>query len=303
MGERHAAPARPHGRSGRRAMTLLLVGATGRTGRHILAALRERPDCPPIRGVARRPFDLAGVEAFVGDMDNPVHRHAALSGIETVIHYGPAFDPREQAIGTGMIDAAARCGVRRFVYLSVIHPQIDDLMNHASKLGVEAHLLDSDLAWTIVRPQHYMQNVDIGRVLAAGTLAMPFPVATRLGHVDMADVATVVAKVACESGHDFAAYDCAADQHLSVAELAEIIAGVAGRPIAAADMPVDAIVAHLTAGFDAASAPYATEAVYRLMGYYARRGIRGNANVLGWLLGRTPTSFADYVARSIRQSA
>jgi hypothetical protein len=32
--------------------------------------------------------------------------------------------------------------------------------------------------------------------------------------------------------------------------------------------------------------------------YYERYGFRGNANVLEWLLGRPPTTFAAFVARA-----
>ena len=40
-------------------------------------------------------------------------------------------------------------------------------------------------------------------------------------------------------------------------------------------------------------------ALHRLFGYYDRYGITGNANVLGWLLGHPPGSFAAYCRRQL----
>jgi hypothetical protein len=37
----------------------------------------------------------------------------------------------------------------------------------------------------------------------------------------------------------------------------------------------------------------------RLFSYYDHYGITGNANVLSWLLGRRPNSFADYCKREL----
>jgi hypothetical protein len=39
--------------------------------------------------------------------------------------------------------------------------------------------------------------------------------------------------------------------------------------------------------------------MFRLFDHYGRYGITGNPNVLGWLLGRAPTGFDQYVRRSL----
>jgi hypothetical protein len=33
--------------------------------------------------------------------------------------------------------------------------------------------------------------------------------------------------------------------------------------------------------------------------YYARHGLAGNSNVLGWLLGRPPATLRDFAARTM----
>jgi len=282
-------------------MRILVVGANGRTGRHVVAALQARPERPFIRGLVRRPFRGEGVESVEGDLDTPADRRRAVEGMDVVIHYGPTLDPRETSMGTGMIDAAIAAGVSRFIYISVIHPQIDDLMNHQAKLAVEAHLLDTDLDWTILRPQHYMQNIDVAQAVASGRVAMPYPVGTVLGHVDMADLAEVAAMVALEPGHSFASYDIAADEHLSVTDICDALRRLSGAEVQAAEISPDDLIRAVKSHHPLST--YAIEAIHRLFGYYARRGIAGNARVLTWLLGRQPTTFDAYAARCLKESA
>lgn len=277
---------------------ILVNAAAGRTGRGVIAALRARDGCPGIRALDSGPVAAAeGIEPMQGDMDDPIVRARAVAGVDTVIHYGPPMHPRETAMGTGMIDAAVAAGVRRFVFISVIHPEIDDLLNHKAKLAIESHLINSGLDWTVLRPQHYMQNIDVARAVAQGFLAQPYPVGTILGHVDMADLAEAAAKVAVEPGHAHATYDIASAEHLSVIDICAAIQRAAGKPIEprqiAPDELVDMIRSH------GALSRYAVEAYHRLFGYYARIGISGNANVLTWLLGRPPRTLADYIRRSL----
>lgn len=277
---------------------ILVSAANGRTGRHVIAALRARGGCPAIRALDSGAAAAAdGIEPMRGDMDDPAVRSCALLGIDTVIHYGPPMHPRETSMGTGMIDAAVVAGVRRFVFISVIHPEIDDLLNHQAKLAIEAHLLNSGLDWTVLRPQHYMQNIDVPRTLRQGFLAQPYPVGTVLGHVDMADLAEAVAKVAIEPGHGYATYDIASDEHLSVIDICAAIQRVTGKPIEPRAISPDELIE--TIGAHGPLPRYAIEAFHRLFGYYARIGISGNANVLTWLLGRLPGTLDEYIRRSL----
>lgn len=234
---------------------------------------------------------------LTGDLENPADRARAVEGVDLVIHYAPAFHPREAAMGTGMIDAAVAAGVSRFIYVSALHAQVTSVPGHAAKLAVEAYLAESRLEWTVLRPQTYMQNIDIAAVLAAGALDLPFPLATRQGYLDMADLAEVVAKVASEDGHALATYDLASDETLSTAEIAALVTTVSGHPVIAGELPVAELVAGLeTAG---PAFAYVADAVSSLNAWQARSGGRGNPAALRWLLGREPTSFEDYVRRSL----
>jgi uncharacterized protein YbjT (DUF2867 family) len=280
-------------------MKILISAPNGRTGRHIVAALRERDPALVLRGVSRSP--AANVDdAIIGDMDDPSVRLRAVEGVDMVIHYGPPFHPRETSMGTGMIDAAKQAGVRRFIFVSVIHPEIDDLMNHKAKLAIEAHLINSGLDWTVLRPQHYMQSVDVLRAIREGRLVQPYPPEAVLDHVDMNDMAAAAAKVATEAGHIYATYDLSANEPLSVQGICDILSRISGRTVEPVRLDPAAMVEMFCQNAPRLRNTYSIEARHRLIGYYTRVGIFGNSNVLTWLLGRKPGSYEAHVRRLLQ---
>lgn len=282
-------------------MRVLVVGPHGKTGRHVVAALERRSEPVEIIGFSRTAPADGRYACRLGDLENHADRARAVEGVDAVIHYGPAFHPRETAMGTGMIDAAAAAGVRRFIYISVIHPQIDALLNHKAKLAVEAYLIDSALDWTILRPQHYMQNIDVPRVIAGGRLPTPYSLTQPLGHVDLVDLADAAATVLLEDGHSAANYDISGEENLSAEDICAIVSDIGGTPVQPLAVEPDQVVAMIAAHHPLGA--YEVEALHRLFGYYGRKGIRGNAKVLSWLLQRQPGTFRDYVRRSLPGAA
>lgn len=97
--------------------TLLITGANGFIGRHLVA--RAAADGVPVRAAVRRAASAwpAGVaEVAVSGLSADAGWHAALAGVDTVVHCA-AID----CAGTLRIAArAAQAGVRRFVFVSSI---------------------------------------------------------------------------------------------------------------------------------------------------------------------------------------
>jgi uncharacterized protein YbjT (DUF2867 family) len=283
---------------------ILVTSANGKTGQHVIPQLLAKGKS--VRALSRRapaaPID--GVETVAGDMNDPNIIKRCVEDVEAIIHIGPTLHPREVAIGTGVIDAARDAGVPKFVLFSVIHPQIDDLVNHQNKLAIESHLVHSRMDWTILQPQHYMQNIDVRRVVESRFCALPYSESRTLDFVDLADVAEVAAKVVIEDGHRWATYELSANELLSTADIAERIGAVTGADIAVGRLDVEEIVAMFAKwkGEDAID-DRSRNGLRRLFAYYDHYGITGNANVLSWLLGRRPSTFTDYVKREIAKRA
>ncbi|WP_255326518.1 SDR family oxidoreductase [Sphingobium sp. EM0848] len=222
----------------------------------------------------------------------------------TVIHVAPALQDKEVAMGQFAVDAARRAGIGHFIYISVIHPQIEYLMNHRAKLAVEDYLIGSGLPFTILRPMHYFQNIDVAAAIETGRMQLTYSVEQSLGFVDMADVGEVVARVATEEGHDYATYDLCGPQHLTGMEMSMMLTRLAGREVLPVRIPLDRLVQMLAPvlASDAVSIDWTASAIERLFLYYDRFGLNGNANVLRWLLGREPGTFLDFARLQIARS-
>jgi hypothetical protein len=78
----------------------------------------------------------------------------------------------------------------------------------------------------------------------------------------------------------------------------EVAAGMAealGRPVAAVSESADTWEKRARSG---GLAETAIGTLKQMFDYYAHYGLPGNPNVLGWLLGRAPTSYAAFAART-----
>ncbi|MFK0113331.1 SDR family oxidoreductase [Streptomyces sp. NPDC091217] len=278
---------------------ILITGAGGKTGRHVIRALRERG--VPVRALARgeRIHELAedGVETLAGDMLDASVLARAFEGVTGVVHIGPTAHQHEVAMGVAVADAASAAGVERFMLFSVHHPQLEHLVNHQNKARAEDYVVTARLPYTILQPMHYLQNIDPVDVVREGAVRLPYSMTTPLAFVDLVDVAEVCAKVLTEDGHRYATYPLCGSDYLGGEEIAAIIAEVVGRPIAAESVPLPVVLEFL--GHGQTMGPYQRAFFSRLFSYYDDFGITGNPNVLRFLLGREPSTMSDYVRRSL----
>jgi len=90
-----------------------------------------------------------------------------------------------------MVDAARAAGVRKFVFSGVIHPSISAMVNHRAKVPVAEALYTSGMAFTVLQPAAFMQNIERtwDEIVAHGRLAMPYSASSKMCWVDYRDVA------------------------------------------------------------------------------------------------------------------
>jgi len=277
---------------------ILVTSAAGRTGRHLIRALSARGF--ETRAFVRREVDrteLGASEVMIGDMLDPADLRRACEGASAVIHTGP-ISANETVMGRWAIDSAKEAGVRHFIYVSVTHPQTEWLINHQNKLKVEDHLINSGLPFTILQPMHYFQNIDVRRAVDTGVYASPYSRKVRLSFVDLVDLAEAAAVVAGNDDHHFATYEICGTDHLNTDEVVAILSDKAGRPIENHELGLAEFLERIP-GTDG----YLGDMLTRLMTYYGRYGIRGNSNILSWLIGRPATGFPQYVERMLAAEA
>lgn len=283
---------------------ILITGAAGKTGsavirtlaaqeRSIRALVRRHEQVQPIR-------ELGAQEVVVGDVRSQATVDQAVRGVRAIYHICPNISPDEVAIGQAVIMAARSSGVEHFVYHSVLHPQTEAMPHHWQKLRVEEQLFEAGLPYTILQPAAYIQNIAAhwDQILGQGRYLVPYSVETRLGMVDLEDVAVAAAVVLTQPGHAGATYELAGAEVLTQTEVAAILSWQLGHPVQAETMSLEEWKRGVRV---AGLGDYQIETLIKMFRYYERYGFWGNPHILTWLLGRPPATFADFVKRTAQQ--
>jgi uncharacterized protein YbjT (DUF2867 family) len=176
-------------------MTILVTGATGNVGRHVIEQLVKRG--AHVRALVRNPANAsfaAGVEVVQGDLLDVDSLHTAFSGVSTLfLLYAVVPDEFTQALVA--LNVARQAGVNRVVYLSVIHSDIFVNVPHfAGKFGVERMIERMEFSASILRLAYFMDNdltiKDV--VFRYGTYPMPIG-EKGLAMIDARDIGEVAA--------------------------------------------------------------------------------------------------------------
>ena len=276
---------------------ILVTGAAGKTGHAVIDALAQTGR--PVRAWLRRheqAQNLKVADTLVGDLEDARLWREACVGVDAIYLICPNMFTREIEVGKLALQAARHAGVGRFVYHSVLHPQTEEMPHHWQKLRIEEEIFRSGLPFTILQPCAYMQNVLAYReqIATTGQYFVPYSVYSRFALVDLVDVAQAAAKVLTEHGHAGAIYELAGPANLSSEEIAQALADQLRQPVNAVQTPLESWEKSASASGIPGDTIEALAAMFR---YYDSYGLIGNGNVLGWLLGRRPTSLSHFAAR------
>ena len=278
---------------------ILVTSANGHIGKEVVNILRTRG--MKVRAFVRKTEhgqeDKSGVlEYFKGDLFDRESLSRAFAGIDRVMHIAPPHIPGEFAIGQTMIELSGEHHVKHFALLSAIHPFIDALPAHRMKLLVQQYLIDSGIPFTILQPTVLMQNTSIAEVLRSGILSVPYSLDQPMSFVDRRDVAEAASIVLSDDEHFRATYELVGTDPITARELAGLISKESGLSVEAEEISASVIIDRLsrTSVIDT----FTSDAFERMFVYYNRHGLTGNSNVLGWLLGRKPTDFPEYLRRT-----
>jgi uncharacterized protein YbjT (DUF2867 family) len=281
---------------------ILITGAGGKTGRAVIRTLSKRENvCAFVKRDESVPVaeSLGAHKVLVGDLSDESAIRLAMEGVRAAYHICPNMSPDEMAIGTLVVEQARRAGVEHFVYHSVLHPQTERMSHHWQKLRVEEMTFESGLAFTILQPAPYMQNLLAGwkSIVEDGLLRVPYSVDSRFSFLDLDDLAEAAKNVLTEPGHFHAIYELAGTGPLSHVDVAGVFERVLHRPVEARREEVG----DWKRRSPAPPSGYAVESLSRMFEYYDRWGLSGSPNTLRWLLGREPTSLTAFIEREQRE--
>jgi uncharacterized protein YbjT (DUF2867 family) len=140
-------------------MRVLVTGATGFVGSHLVPALVEAGH--DVRALTRSPAGYdppAGVEAVQGDLLDPDSLSDAFEDVEAAYYLvhsmdaGGDFEERDRRAAENFVAAASDAGFDRVVYLGGLGADRDELSPHLrSRREVERVLGDGDPALTTLR--------------------------------------------------------------------------------------------------------------------------------------------------------
>jgi uncharacterized protein YbjT (DUF2867 family) len=279
---------------------ILVTAANGNQGKLLVPRLIAAG--LPIRASVRSEnsagaLRAAGVtDVVVGDLADSEVLERAVRDVDAIYHVGPTLSPSEREVGFAVVDAAVEAGVRHFVMSSVLHAITTDLLQHEIKRDIEEHLLSSGLDFTILQPTNYMLAHRLKPAFERGVFELTWSLDRRQSLIDPGDIAEVAALVLGDlERHVGATYELASSGRYTAYDLADIIAGVVGRPIGAGEIDVDTFAGRMFGNIDPSEKEYRLRAMHAISARYSSNDFVGNPNVLTWLLGRTPTTWEQFV--------
>jgi len=279
-------------------VTILVVGATGPTGRAAVAALvaageRVRALTRDVERASAIP-ELAGAELVGGDSSEPDGLGAAFAGAEK-LYLVPPTAPGWGGMQSRLVEAAVAGGVRHVVKLSAIgagpdQPSMSLRFHWQGEQEIEA----SGIPFTHVRGNSFSQNTLFdAETIRAEDRFYSCVGSSRFAKVDTRDVGEVVARVLTEPGHEGRTYELTGSEPLSYADMAQALTEALGRTIEYVDMAgEDYAAALVAAGFPDWLAREFVDIYER--GWYGEGRGAATTDDVERVLGRPPRRYADF---------
>ena len=272
---------------------IVVTAAGGQTGAAVVGALWSRGHRvrAVVSGARERPeLTALAADVVAADLRDPVSVEAALDGAEALYVIWPNFDPGEAAGVPALLAAARRAGVGRVVYHSVLRPQLRAMPHHAAKDSVEEALDASGLAWRVLQPCAYADNLDgqLPAVAESGLFRSQWGLTTAQSLDDVRDVADAAVVLLTEDGLDGGTFEAVGPERLTAPRIAELMARRLGREVTAVDAVPDGPVPPET--------DYAAHCSRLMFDHYRAHGFTGSPRVLEALLGRPARTFAEHLA-------
>jgi len=225
-------------------MTIAVTGATGHLGRHTIDALRERGVAPgdlvAVVRDATKAADLAatGIQVRVADYADAAALRAAFDGVDKLLLISGSEVGQRLAQHTNIIDAAGAAGVGFIAYTSLLGVPVTPLALGDDHRATEKLLVESGIAHALLRNGWYWENYDAAVSTARATGALFGAAGTgRIAGAARRDYADAAAVVLTTDGQAGAVYELAGDEHLTSADIAQILSAIVGAPVTYRDLP------------------------------------------------------------------
>lgn len=221
-------------------MTTAITGATGQLGRLVVEDLRGRAPAADLVALVRSPARAAdlGIAVRQADYDSPEMLGPALAGVDTLLLISSSEIGKRAAQHRHVIDAAARAGVKRIVYTSLLQADRSPLDLAVEHRATEADLKASGVPFTILRNGWYTENYTASASAALANGAFLGSAGEgRIASATRADFAEAAAVVLTGIGHEGKTYELAGDEVYTLTDLAAELSRQTGHAIPYRDLP------------------------------------------------------------------
>ncbi|MEU1697584.1 MULTISPECIES: SDR family oxidoreductase [Streptomyces] len=217
-------------------MSIVVTGASGKLGRHVVEQLLEKVPAEQVTAVVRSPekvADLAarGVRVAVADYNAPETFDGLFAaGDKVLLISGNEFDKGRVRQHSLVIDAAKAAGVALLAYTSAPATLTATLAD--DHRGTERALLDSGVPYVLLRNGWYHENYteNLAPVLEHDAVVAAAGEG-RISSASRADYAAAAVAVLTGEGHENATYELGGDEAWSFAEYAAELSRQTGREI------------------------------------------------------------------------
>jgi len=234
---------------------IFIVGGTGKVGQELIKQLSQKNIKAKVLVRSAQKAEAVkalGHEAVEGDYTKPSTFEPALAGVTELFLLTTGHDPESWAAHEiAIIDNAKKAGVKKVVYLSALgsnpHSKMALGQLHAK---VEEHLKKSGLAYTILQPTGFTQNL-LGQIatIKQGAIYGNYKEG-KAGFIDARDIAAVALAALIESGHEGQTLVLTGGESLTYSEVAAKISHLTGKTVNYVDVPSEALIKNMTgAGF------------------------------------------------------
>jgi NAD(P)H dehydrogenase (quinone) len=216
---------------------ILVTGATGSIGGHLVRRLREQ--AVPFRALVRgkESGEELGCDFAVGDFDDPRSILRALKDVDRLfLNAGGAVpaDGDQPMIGQqrAAIDAAVDSGVSQVVKVSVQGARAGGRLATGAHWRIEQHLKASGLAWAVLQPSGFMQNflTGAGSFTISGKLVDGYGGAA-VSYIDCYDIAACAAALLTGTGSDGQSFVLTGPEPLSYADITRKLSAALDRTV------------------------------------------------------------------------
>jgi len=267
---------------------ILITGASGSVGKTVLAEVarsgqKHRALYRSKEEATRAP---AGTDTVIADFADKASLAAALRGVESVYLVCSPI-PDLVHLESNAIEACEAAGVHRVVLNSALGAQDYPKSFPSWHRKVEDKLKATKMAYCILRPNSFMQNVLTYYAPSIRTQGAFYSSMgnARTSYLDVRDIAVVAAKALHGGEHDGETYELNGPEALTYAEVAEKISKHAKISTKYVDIPVEA---QRKAMLDQGMPEWQVTALLELQEYYTN-GQGGTVDgLLERLLGRPP---------------